>query len=140
MAPLTDEALRRWSSIRSIVEQMPAVVAAGIDLWPGVIEVCEGIGWLVATLHDIQQNYGADIWPFVHGPATDALKLAATRSNDMAGLISTIPSVALPRAADDARRSTHHCLPAADRGSDDHRNRGADGSAARPRADGKELR
>ncbi|QYB06116.1 MCE family protein [Rhodococcus sp. USK10] len=94
MAPLTDEALRRWSSIRSIVEQMPAVVAAGIDLWPGVIEVCEGIGWLVATLHDIQQNYGADIWPFVHGPATDALRLAATRSNDIASLISTIPSVA----------------------------------------------
>ena len=93
MAPLTDEALRRWSSIRSIVEQMPAVVAAGIDLWPGVIEVCEGIGWLVATLDDIQRNYGADIWPFVHGPATDALKLAATRSNDIAGLISTIPSV-----------------------------------------------
>jgi virulence factor Mce-like protein len=94
MAPLTDKALAKWGEIRSLVEQMPEVVAAGVDLWPGVIEVCEGIGWLVATLDDIQRNYGDDIWPFVNGTLVDVIHLAATRSKDMAGLLSSIPSVA----------------------------------------------
>lgn len=94
MAPLTDEALQRWGEIRSLVEQMPEVVAAGVDLWPGVIEVCEGIGWLVATLDEIQQNYGDDIWPFVNGTLVEVIHLAATRSDDIAGLFSSVPSVA----------------------------------------------
>ena len=94
MAPLSEDALQNWSSIRSIVEQLPDIVAAGPTLWPGVIAVCEGIGWLVATLDDIQQSYGADIWSFMHGNATASIKLAATQSKDLAGLISSIPSVA----------------------------------------------
>lgn len=94
MAPLTSEALAQWGNIRSLVEQLPAVIDAGIDLWPGVIGVCEGIGWLVATLDDIQQNYGADIWPFVNGTLVDVIHLAATRSDDLADLISSVPAVA----------------------------------------------
>lgn len=93
MAPLTDEALTEWAAIKSIVDVMPDVVDAGIDLWPGTIDVCVGIGWLVALLDDIQGNYGDEIWPFVHGPATDAIALAAGRSADISSLVSSVPAM-----------------------------------------------
>ncbi|MBQ9055203.1 MlaD family protein [Rhodococcus sp. (in: high G+C Gram-positive bacteria)] len=93
MAPLTEDALQNWNSIKSIVEQMPEIVAAGPDLWPGVIAVCEGIVWLVATLDDIQKNYGTDIWSYLHGRGTESVKLGATQSKDLAKLISSIPAV-----------------------------------------------
>ncbi|MGV9747228.1 MlaD family protein [Rhodococcus zopfii] len=89
MAPLTENALAEWGAIKGIVANMPDVVDAGIDLWPGTIDVCVGIGWLVAFLDDIQNTYGDEIWPFVHGQATDAIALAAGRSGDVADLVST---------------------------------------------------
>ena len=76
MAPLTEDALAQWAAIKNIVANMPDVVDAGIDLWPGTIDVCVGIGWLVALLDDVQNRYGDEIWPFVHGQATDAIALA----------------------------------------------------------------
>ncbi|MEV5835934.1 MlaD family protein [Nocardia sp. NPDC052112] len=94
MAPLTDDALQRWSSIRSILDQMPEVVSAGIDLWPGVIDVCVGIGWLVNVLHHVQSNYGDLIWPLMQGPVTAAIHLAASRSEDIQSLLTSIPAVA----------------------------------------------
>lgn len=94
MAPLTDEALQRWPAIRSILDQMPEVVGAGIDLWPGVVDVCVGVGWLVNLLHDIQTNYGGDLWPLLQGPVADVIHLAASRSKDIASLLDSIPPVA----------------------------------------------
>ncbi|MEV5651941.1 MlaD family protein [Nocardia sp. NPDC052254] len=94
MAPLTDEALQRWPAIQAILDRMPEVVDAGIDLWPGVVDVCVGVGWLVNLLHDIQTNYGGDIWPLLQGPVVDAIHLAASRSKDIANLLESIPSVA----------------------------------------------
>ncbi|MGX6511024.1 MlaD family protein [Rhodococcus sp. SJ-2] len=93
MAPLTDEALVQWAAIKRIVEVMPDIVDAGIDLWPGTIDVCVGIGWVVALLDDIQNNYGDEIWPFVHGQATDAIALAAGRAGDIGGLVSSVPDL-----------------------------------------------
>ncbi|MET7773187.1 MlaD family protein [Nocardia sp. NPDC005366] len=94
MAPLTDDALRQWSSIQSILDQMPAVVAAGIGLWPGTIDVCVGVGWLVNVLHDVHTEYGDLLWPMLRGPLAEAIHLAAARSGDIASLLESIPSVA----------------------------------------------
>ncbi|MCK8672247.1 MlaD family protein [Rhodococcus sp. HM1] len=93
MAPLTEDALAQWAAIKNIVANMPDVVDAGIDLWPGTIDVCVGIGWLVALLDDVQNRYGDEIWPFMHGQATDAIALAAARSGDIGDLVSTVPSL-----------------------------------------------
>ncbi|WP_109529496.1 MULTISPECIES: MlaD family protein [Nocardia] len=94
MAPLTDDALRQWSSIQSILDQMPAVVAAGIGLWPGTVDVCVGVGWLVNVLHDVHTEYGDQLWPMLRGPVAEAIHLAAGRSGDIASLLASIPSVA----------------------------------------------
>jgi virulence factor Mce-like protein len=94
MAPLTDEALQRWSTLRSILDQLPSVSAGGIELWKGATKVAVGTGWLVSTLYDIQRNYGDLIWPLMDGGVADVIHLAATKSKDIASLLDTIPSIA----------------------------------------------
>nr|WP_280343307.1 MlaD family protein [Nocardia neocaledoniensis] len=94
MAPLTDDALRNWVALRSILDQLPEVVAAGRDLWQGPIDVVIGVAYLTPVLLDIQRNYGDDLWPFVHGGVVDAIHLAATRSKDIQSLIATVPMIA----------------------------------------------
>nr|WP_198429200.1 MlaD family protein [Nocardia bovistercoris] len=94
MAPLTDDALRRWSDIQSILDQLPAVVAAGIDLWPGTIDVCVGVGWLVNVLHDIHTDYGDVLWPTLRGPVAEAVHSAAGRSGDIREMVESLPAVA----------------------------------------------
>ncbi|MGW0040902.1 MlaD family protein [Rhodococcus sp. NPDC003348] len=92
MAPLNEQALADWGAITSIASQLPDIATAGIDLFPGTIDVCVGIGWVVALLYDIQTRYGGDIWPFVHGQVADAIALAAGRAGDLSGLAGSIPS------------------------------------------------
>lgn len=93
MAPLTEETLVHWAAIKNIADNMPKVVTDAMGLWPGTIDVCVGIGWLVALLDDIQRNYGDDIWPFVHGQAVEAVKLAAQQSGSIGDLVSTVPAM-----------------------------------------------
>jgi phospholipid/cholesterol/gamma-HCH transport system substrate-binding protein len=94
MAPLTEQTLADWGAITSLATQLPDIATAGIDLFPGTIDVCVGIGWLVATLYDVQTRYGGEIWPFVHGPVTQAISLAAGRAGDLSGLVGAVPSLA----------------------------------------------
>ncbi|MFE2998615.1 MlaD family protein [Nocardia sp. NPDC059246] len=94
MAPLSDEALQKWSTIKSILDQAPSVVAAGTQLWPETTQVAHGVGWLTAVLYDIQTNYGDLLWPLMNGGVSDVIHLAATRSKDIASLLESIPSVA----------------------------------------------
>ncbi|ORL16016.1 MlaD family protein [Prescottella equi] len=94
MAPLTEQTLADWGAITSLATQLPDIATAGIDLFPGTIDVCVGIGWLVATLYDVQTRYGGEIWPFVHGPVTQAVALAAGRAGDLSGLVAAVPSLA----------------------------------------------
>lgn len=93
MAPLTDDALRNWGQIRSILDQMPEVSSEATDLFAQVAKFDRGVGWLVGTLYDIQRNYGADIWPTVHGPVTDLIRAAAARTPDIQSLYETMPAV-----------------------------------------------
>lgn len=94
MSQLSARALQEWPMLRSLMDQMPDVVEKVIDLFPGVINVVKNVGWVVPVLYDIQTNYGGDIWPVVNGPLVDVIHLAATRSDDISSLISSIPAVA----------------------------------------------
>ncbi len=93
MAPLTEEALHNWSTVSSLLNEVPDVVAEGIDLWPGVTKLVDGTGYLIAVLYSIQDHYGDLLWPTMHGPVSDAIHLAATRSKDLASLLDSLPSV-----------------------------------------------
>lgn len=94
MAPMSDEALRKWSTIQSILDQAPDIMRNGIDLWPGVAKVAYGMGPLIGTLYMIHRDYGDILWPLLNGPVTDAIHLAAAHSKDLAGLVDSIPAVA----------------------------------------------
>ncbi|MFZ2511270.1 MAG: MlaD family protein [Gordonia sp. (in: high G+C Gram-positive bacteria)] len=94
MAPLTDEALRSWGEIGSIVDQLPEVARSTAVLTPRVAKFDRGVGWLVAVLYDIQSNYGDLIWPMVHGPVTEMIRLGAARAPDLQKLYGTVPSIA----------------------------------------------
>ncbi|MDN2495455.1 MCE family protein [Nocardia nova] len=94
MAPLTTETLENWATIHQILGQLPTIVtSATYDLWPGGTNLIKGIGLLVATLYDIQTNYGDIIWPAADQLA-DAIHLAATHSGDIKNLLSSVPSMA----------------------------------------------
>lgn len=94
MAPLTDEALRSWGAIGSIVDQLPEVARSAAELTPLVAKFDRGVGWLVAVLYDVQDNYGDIIWPLVHGPVTEMIRLGAARAPDLQKLYGTVPSIA----------------------------------------------
>ncbi|MCR8896698.1 MlaD family protein [Gordonia sp. GONU] len=94
MAPLSEDALKNWGAIESILTQAPNILEVGTELWTGATELTKGVAWTVATLYDIERNYGGDIWPVVHGPVTQAISLAAARAPDISSLVSTIPAVA----------------------------------------------
>ncbi|WP_040795787.1 MlaD family protein [Nocardia higoensis] len=93
MAPLTEDALRHWDRIGSILERMPEIAALGTELFGYVARFDRGIGWLVAVIYDIQRRYGDQLWPLMHGPVADVIALAATRAPDLARLYGTIPAM-----------------------------------------------
>ncbi|MGW6727993.1 MlaD family protein [Nocardia sp. NPDC055029] len=93
-APLSTEALAQWSTIRSTLDMMPGgLTAATYGLWPGVEDLLRGIGPLVAVLYEIQTQYGDIIWPMADSLA-DIIHLAATRSEDIKGLLESVPPIA----------------------------------------------
>jgi phospholipid/cholesterol/gamma-HCH transport system substrate-binding protein len=94
MAPLTDNALRQWPQIMSILNQMPDVASLGTELFASVSKFDRGVGWTVATIYDIQRNYGSILWPLMHGPVTDLITLAAARAPDLQKLYGMVPSIA----------------------------------------------
>ncbi|QTI70873.1 MlaD family protein [Gordonia polyisoprenivorans] len=93
MAPLTQNALQDWGSIMSILNQMPTVAAKGTTLFGDVSKFDVGVGWTVATVYDIQRNYGSIIWPIVQGPVKDLIALAAARAPDLQKLYAMVPSI-----------------------------------------------
>lgn len=96
MAPLTSETVQRWSDLRGILDNLPEVVNEVNALWdPGVWELNEGMAYLIPVIASIQKNYGDDIWPVVNGPELrEVVRVAATRSSDIAEIYGTVPVVA----------------------------------------------
>ena len=113
MAPLTSQALNRWSTIRQVVVELPTVVASATNgLWQGVINLVVGTGTVVATLYDIEGNYADIIWPAAD-MLGDAIHLASTRSDDIAQLLSVVPSLAgaIRQVSSDGRGLTLRFTP-----------------------------
>lgn len=95
MAPLTDDAVKNWDQIMSIMNQMPSVTQLGTTLFYDVARFCRGIGWTIALMYDIQRNYGEDIlWPLLHGPVEDIIAYGAQRAPELGQLVAMTPSVA----------------------------------------------
>lgn len=95
MAPLTDSAVRNWDQIMSIMNQAPNVSALGTTLFYDVARFCQGVGWTIALLYDIQRNYGDDIlWPLLHGPVEDIVAYGAQRAPELSELLGVTPSIA----------------------------------------------
>ncbi|WP_258307066.1 MlaD family protein [Gordonia paraffinivorans] len=94
MAPLTDAAIRNWDQIMSILNQAPNVTELGTTLFYDVARFCQGVGWTIALLYDIQRNYGDELWPILHGPVEDIIAHGAQRAPELKDLVGVTPSVA----------------------------------------------
>ncbi|MBO0852582.1 MAG: MCE family protein [Nocardia sp.] len=95
MAPLTEETLQRWASIRSILDQVARLEQPiAVDLLPAASKVVVGAAYTVKVLYDVHQNYGDILWPTVHLGLSPIIHLAATRSKDIAGLLDSLPPIA----------------------------------------------
>ncbi|MFX0578483.1 MlaD family protein [Nocardia nepalensis] len=93
-APLTGQTLAQWDLIRQLISQLPTTLgSAPTDLWPGVQGLLQGIAPLIAVINEIQTQYGGDIWPLADNLA-DLIHVAATRADDIRGVLAVIPSVA----------------------------------------------
>lgn len=93
-APFSTTTLDNWSTGKQMLKVMPTDLAVGAHgLWDGVTAFIYGLAPLLADLYDAQAHYGDDINTIL-GYASVGLKLAATRSDDLKSLLSTIPSIA----------------------------------------------
>ncbi|MFI8975260.1 MlaD family protein [Nocardia asteroides] len=94
LAPLTTQALVDWNSVRHIADLLPTVVnGLTYGAWPGVDGLIVGMGPLIAAIYEIQAQYGNDIWPLADR-AADAIRLAATKADDIEKLVAVLPTVA----------------------------------------------
>lgn len=94
MAPLSAQALSRWSDLESLVTKLPdATKVAGEVLWPGAQRMIQGLVPLIHTVSEIQTRYGDDLWPIV-GVAVDVLHVAATKVPELQESLSTLPVLA----------------------------------------------
>lgn len=94
LAPFSTTTLDNWSTAKDVLAVLPQDLEVASDgLWEGVTTFIGGLGPLVADLYDVQKNYGEDINAIL-GYASVGLKIAASRSDDIKGLLSSIPSMA----------------------------------------------
>lgn len=94
MAPLSSQALDRWSDLESLVTKLPdATRVAGEELWPGAQRMIQGLVPLIHTVSEIQTRYGDDLWPIV-GVAVDVLHVAAVRVPQVQKSLTALPVLA----------------------------------------------
>lgn len=123
MAPLNQAALDHWSQILSLLNNMPAVVGEGTELFAYVSKFDLGVGWLVRTLYDVQDKYGDIIWPIMNDGVANLIHLLAARAPDLQKLYAMVPAIAqylhtqegvsggirVPVAAPSMKVSTEQC-------------------------------
>ncbi|MGW9266136.1 MlaD family protein [Gordonia terrae] len=95
MAPLTENAVRDWDQIMSIMNQAPSVAPLASTLMVDVSRFVRGIGWTIALMYDIHRNYGDILWPLLHGPVEGIVAYAAKRAPELGELFAMTPSVAV---------------------------------------------
>ena len=77
MAPLTDEAVKHWEQIMSLADQGEVVSKLGASLFWDVARFCRGIGWTIALLYDVWQNYGPELEKIVLDVGTPVVEAVA---------------------------------------------------------------
>jgi len=93
MAPLTAEALDKWSDLRSIVTKLPDAAQVAADtLWPGAQRMVAGLIPLIHTVADIQLRYGDELWPLVD-MGVDLLHVATARLPEIQGALNSLPAL-----------------------------------------------
>lgn len=91
LAPFTTTTLDNWDTAKQLLAVLPEDLDVGASgLWDGVTAFIGGLSPVLADILDIQTNYGDDINGIL-GDASTALRLASTRSGDIAELFSVIP-------------------------------------------------
>ncbi|WP_189594941.1 MlaD family protein [Nocardia cerradoensis] len=93
-APLTTDALARWSNIHHVLDMMPTTLTSiTYGLWPGVNDMINGLGPLIAAIYEIQTQYGSDIWPAADQLA-QVIHVAATKAPDIQHFLEVVPPIA----------------------------------------------
>ena len=103
MAPLTKDALTNWDTILSITGRAPAVAGLGTELFYHVARFCRGIGWAIALMYDIWQNYGHELKPLLFDIA--APELADVAKNRAPGWAKDLSRLS-PAIADALKQQT----------------------------------
>ena len=102
MAPLTDDAVKNWKSIISIVKQAPSVADLGTKLFYDVKRFCDGIGWTVALVYDVWHKYGHELEPLILGEGVSGVHDLALASKGWKKDLSSLS----PAIADALREQT----------------------------------
>lgn len=93
MAPLSSQALSRWSDLESVITKLPdATEVAGNILWPGAQRMVAGLVPLIHTVYDVEVRYGDELWPII-GLGIDVLHVAATRVPEIQGALNALPAL-----------------------------------------------
>ncbi|MCF8602079.1 MlaD family protein [Gordonia sp. HY442] len=95
MAPLTEEAVKHWGQIMSLADQGAEVSKLGASLFWDVARFCRGIGWTIALMYDVWQNYGPELEKIVLDVGTPVVEAIAGNAPTWSKTLSSVsPGIA----------------------------------------------
>lgn len=93
-APLTGDALARWSDVASIINKLPAATDTGARvLWPGAVHMIYGMTPVLQAIYDFVPKYGPEFFAlldFLPGP----IHIAATSVGSIQKALTALPVLA----------------------------------------------